>query len=177
MQFVEPSSNRELKTPPERPRIPTPHAPCISYVAARCARGISEVLKMRKLVFLIACFAALPVCGKEAPKPAQVVPTYELYSWQQPQGAWDFCLLYTTDRQKEPEEVFSEKTVIRGVAQLKREISKLPHSSRIVWFDRLTLNGVKIKGSEPLEYPTKEMIDDVKRYANSRGIKISGAPE
>lgn len=85
--------------------------------------------------------------------------------------------MYTTDRQKTPEEVLGGKTLLHGADQLKKEMSGLPRPSRVVWFDRLTLNGVRTRGSEQLKYPPKEMIDEVKRYANAHAIKISGPAE
>jgi len=107
---------------------------------------------MRTLAIPMACCVLLawPV---DSPKAAQVVPTYELYSWEHPEGSWNFCLLYTTDRQKTPEEVLSEKTALHGTEELKKAISKLPKGSRLVWFDRLTLKGVRIKVSEPAGWP------------------------
>ena len=108
---------------------------------------------------------------------AQVAPTYELYSWQRSEGDWMFCLLYTTDRQKTREEVFSDKTALHGIVQLKSKLAELPPSSRVIWFDRLTLKGVKIKNTEQLKYPPKAMINEAKRYADGRQIKISGPPE
>lgn len=133
---------------------------------------------MKTLAVQMAFCAAILVCATGLPMTtAQVVPTYELYSWEHSKGGWRFCLLYTTDRQKTPEEVFSDKTTLHGIEQLKNEMSKLPPSSRVVWFDRLTLNGVKIKGSEQLKYPPKKIIDEVKRYGDAHEIKVSGPPE
>jgi hypothetical protein len=133
---------------------------------------------MKTLVVQMACCAAILICAAGLPKAsAQVVPTYELYSWEHSKGVWSFSLFYTTDRQKTPEEVFSDKTALHGIKQLTTEMSRLPPSSRVVWFDRLTLNGVKIKGSEQLKYPSKKIIDEVKRYADAHEIKISGPPE
>lgn len=133
---------------------------------------------MRTLLVQMAFCTVVLVCTTGLPKAtAQVVPTYELYSWEHSTGSWSFCLLYTTDRQKTPEEVFSDKTALHGIEQLKRELSKLSPSSRVVWFDRLTLNGVKIKGSEQLKYPPKKLIDEVKRYADAHGITVSGPPK
>jgi hypothetical protein len=103
-----------------------------------------------------------------------VIPTFELYSWQNPQGTWNFFLIHTTNRQKTVEEVFNDKTALRGVEQLKQKMSKLPRGARIVWFDRLTLREVKVKGSEGLEYPPKEVVDEVKSYADTHAIRLFG---
>lgn len=128
---------------------------------------------MRELVIpLVFCVGFFGFAGSQ--KPAQVAPAYELYSWENPSGAWNFSLLYMTDRQKTPEEVLNKKTALHGIEQLKKAMSKLPRQSILEWFDRLTLKGVKLKGSEQLKYPPKEMISEVKRYAQAHAIKISG---
>jgi hypothetical protein len=103
-----------------------------------------------------------------------MAPTYELYSWQGPNGAWNFSLFDTTDRQKTVKEVFNKKTALHGLEELKRKVSELPRGSTIVWFDRLTLSGAKVKGSEGLKYPGKEIIEELQRYADSRDIEIVG---
>lgn len=108
---------------------------------------------------------------------AQVVPTYELYSWETSKGSWNFYLTDTTNRQKTPEEVFSEKTALHGMEQLKRKMAKLPRGSRIVWFDRLTLKGVSVRGSEPLKYPPKETVDEVRRFAHTHRIELAHPPD
>lgn len=124
------------------------------------------------------CFLTLFVRATEpARSTSAVIPTYELYSWQEADGSWSFSLLYTTNRQKTAEEVFSDKAALHGVAQLKQKLSKLPKSSRIVWFDRLTLRGAKIEGTERLKYPPKDIVDDVKRCAELHSIKFSGPRE
>jgi hypothetical protein len=126
------------------------------------------------LITVITCLVGL-LCGTGLVRAGGgVVPTYELYSWQDPNGAWNFSLLYTTSRQKTVQEVFSKKAAIHGVQQLKSRLSRLPLHSTIVWFDRLTLSGTRIKGSERLRYPPEKMIEDVKHYAAKRKIEISG---
>ena len=34
--------------------------------------------------------------------------SYDLYSWQEPDGVWNFCVLPDTSREKTVEEVFSK---------------------------------------------------------------------
>jgi TonB family protein len=103
--------------------------------------------------------------------------TYQLYSWQEIDGDhWNFSVLHDTDRQKTVGEVFTPKTVFRGLDQLKQRISEMPEGSRIVWFDRLTIGGAGVKGSERLKYPTEEVVAEVRRHAQARGIEILGPP-
>jgi hypothetical protein len=126
------------------------------------------------LITGITCLASLLCATEPARAGGAVVPTYELYSWQGPKGGWNFRLLYTTNRQKTVQEVFSKKNTIHGVQQLKTRLSRLPLHSSIVWFDRLTLSGKRVKGSESLKYPPDDVIEELKEYAAKRKIEISG---
>lgn len=103
--------------------------------------------------------------------------TYELYSWQTASGTWNFQLLHNTSRQKTVQEVFNPKSALHGVNELKRKIAKLPTSEEVIWFDRQTLSGRKVRGSERLMYPPKEIMQDVKHEAESHGVKVSGPDE
>jgi hypothetical protein len=84
--------------------------------------------------------------------------------------------LYNTDRQKTAKEVFDPKRTLRGLNELKRRVSEIPAGELIVWFDRLTIGGVKVKGSERLAYPPEEVITEIISYARGRGIDIIGPP-
>jgi hypothetical protein len=128
------------------------------------------------LAALLACCSVIAAGGTVPPEGAEtdIIPTYELYSWPSPQSGWNFCILHTTNREKSVQEVFNEQTALHGLDALKREIFKLPKGSNIVWFDRLTWNGVKVKGSEKLKYPPKEVVDEVRHYAERRLMKLVG---
>jgi hypothetical protein len=132
---------------------------------------------MRTLpLVLLACFLSGFAQSTHSTTSANtgLIPTFELYSWRNPQGTWDFCLLHTTNHRKTVEEVFNEKCAEHGIERLKQRMSKLPRPSRIVWFDRLTFRGVKLKGSEGLEYPPKEVVDQVKIYCDTHSITLFG---
>jgi len=132
---------------------------------------------MRSFITMItlACFAA-PVCAAPGTEGEGKAPlTYELYSWQSKRTNWNFCLLYTTNRQKTVKEILNDKSVLYGVETLKKKLSTLPVNTTVVWFDRLTLGGVRIKGSESLKYPTDQIIDEIRHYGSARGIEISVA--
>ena len=130
---------------------------------------------MRVLLFVaVASSFLIGLEAQEAGNTPPITRTYELYSWQNAKGVWNFQLLNTTNRQKTVQEVFNTKSALRGVDELKRKISTLPASSDILWFDRLTLSGTKVRGSERLKYPPKQIIDDVKRDVESHGVKLSG---
>jgi len=74
---------------------------------------------------------------------------------------------------KTPEEIFDEKETLHGVPRLKQRMSHLLRPSRIVWvgniFDK---GGAPIKGTERLALPPKEIVEDVKRYAEARHIEM-----
>lgn len=133
------------------------------------------------LAFLaIFCGAAVALCSATAAssiaqdKSSQPVLTNELYSWKDGNGVWTFAILGPTNRQKTAEEIFNERHAIHGVNELKKRISRLDQPSRLVWFDRLTLNCTVVKGTERLSWPPKDVIEDVKRYAAARRIEVSG---
>lgn len=146
------------------------------FSAEQCARRIS--IDSRRL-FLIAA----AVCCLSSSVPAQqgrgqgekTRRGYDLYSWKAADG-WNFSVLYNTDRQKTVKEVFDPKKTLRGLNELKRRVSEIPAGELIVWFDRLTVGGVKVKGSEGLAYPPEEVITEIISYARGRGIDIIGPP-
>jgi hypothetical protein len=129
-------------------------------------KGLKILIGIPLTVFFLAILASEMSGG--------VAPTYELYSWPDSNGGWNFCMLYTTNRQKTAEEVFNAKTAMHGLNEIKRKMSELPKGSRIVWFDRLTLAGAKVKETETLQYPPNEIVEELKRWAAKREIKLFG---
>ena len=98
---------------------------------------------------------------------------YELYSWKDSRtGEWNFSLLYNTNRNKTVREVFNKRRALRGLDMLKVRLSGIPKGSCVVWFRELTFNGVRAKGSEALGYPPEGIINEVRRYAQSRDIEV-----
>jgi hypothetical protein len=98
---------------------------------------------------------------------------YELYSWPDSSGGWNFCVLYNTSSEKTVQQVFNKKTELRGVDQLKHRISELPAGASIAWVDRLPSGtGPKAKGSESLKYPPADIMADVRRFAEEHNIKV-----
>jgi hypothetical protein len=134
---------------------------------------------MKQTIRLIAvtCFTMMILCALGCPGSAQqkTPMNYELYSWQDSTGDWNFCVLYNTSSEKTIKEVFNKKTELRGVEQLKHRISELSAGSSISWVDRLPSGtGPKAKGSEGLKYPPAEIIGDVERFAEAHNIKVFG---
>jgi hypothetical protein len=125
------------------------------------------------LLAMLFCCVTIGLCMAQN-KNTEPRLTNELYSWRDGNGVWTFVIMGTTSRQKTVDEVFNQKEAIHGVDELKRRISHLARSSRLVWFDKLIFNGAPVKGTERLGWPPKEIIEDVKRYAAERHIEVSG---
>ena len=100
--------------------------------------------------------------------------TYELYSWQQPVGTWNFCILLNTSSEKTVLQVFSDKTRLRGVDAVEKKIAKLPGGSTVVWVTRLpTESRFPIaKGSELLASPPSDLVAEIHRFADARKIDL-----
>ena len=71
------------------------------------------------------------------------------------------------------EDVFNKTVLVHGVNGLNRKISKLPVGATIFWLDRvLPETAPKTKASERLSYPPAKIIEQVRRYAEARGIEV-----
>ena len=99
---------------------------------------------------------------------------YELYSWRQSGGIWSFSVLPSPSGVNTPADaVFNEKFVLSGVDKLKRKISELPAGSKLLWMDRIVSGeSSKAPGSAILMYPPKEVVEEVKRYAQKKRIEV-----
>jgi hypothetical protein len=98
---------------------------------------------------------------------------YELYSWQQPNGGWNFCLLPSPSGVNIPADiVFGDKGRLQGVKELERKISELPAKSEILWMDRLSGVGPEAKVSYKLACPSHKVIKHVKQYAKKYHIDL-----
>lgn len=139
--------------------------------------GTSRTVLLRQtiLLFALTCIA-IAFCSAQVRNDSLRKPPmgYELYSWQEPTGSWNFCLLPSPSGVYiQAEEVFNKKFLLRGVKGLNREISKLPVGATIYWLDRiLPETGPKPKTNESLRYPPANIIKQVKQYAETRHIEI-----
>src|SRR5882672_2248915 len=113
--------------------------PCPGDTVCSVGQCAHRATKMKRMLCLAAItystvmlFCASPGTERLEQKTPMV---YELYSWQGSNGGWNFCLLYNTSSEKTVQEVFSKKTELRGLGQLKHRISALPVGSSIVWVD------------------------------------------
>lgn len=131
---------------------------------------------VKRRVYRIAAIAMVSCAMGPVFARHSIPPIYELYSWQETDGGWSFSLLPDTDRQKTIEEVFHPGKALRGLARLERKIATLPRGSQLVWFDRLTIGGVRVQGSDRLKYPREDTVAKVRLSARARDIEVSGPP-
>lgn len=99
---------------------------------------------------------------------------YELYSWQELSGGWDFCLLPSPSGVNiRAEQVFNKKFLVHEVHGLDRRISKLPVGATIYWFDRIRPEAEpEAKESRRLSYPPSNIIEQVRRHAETRRVEV-----
>jgi hypothetical protein len=98
---------------------------------------------------------------------------YELYSWPQRNGIWNFCLLPSPSGVNIPvEAIFDKKLRLTGVGQLKQKISQLPIDTAILWMNGITSGQTPTPESKKLALPPAETVEQVKRYAEKRGIHV-----
>jgi hypothetical protein len=98
---------------------------------------------------------------------------YELYSWQESSGRWSFSLLPSPSGPNiSAEQVFDKKFFLNGVKELKKKISGLPVGATIFWLDRITDTSQETKASERLSYPTANIIEHVRQYADKRHVEV-----
>ena len=158
--------------------MPTLHHGGTMFSAERCVHQFIELgVNLRTVIVAasVMCCIGSVVAQQAGPQTEKTMAWYELYSWKT-EEKWNFSVLSITDRQKSVQEVLDPKKALRGIEVLKQRISEMPVSSRIVWFDRLTLGGVKVKGSESLGYPPEETVSEIRQYAQLRDIEILGPP-
>ncbi len=121
----------------------------------------------------VVSLAFLVVCLSGSQNPADLQMAYDLYSWPNSHGGWNFSVLPDSDAENNVELVFDKEKILRGTAELKRRISTLPSGAEIHWLDRIPSGtGPKAKGSEGLSYPPPTIIKRVREYARKRGIKV-----
>jgi hypothetical protein len=134
-------------------------------------------MTMKRMALLaISCVAmALNASGQRPSNGAQLIQpmAYELYSWQESNGGWSFCVLASPSGPNVTvEQIFNKKFLLSGVKALKRNISGLPSGSTIFWLDRIVGAGQGTKGDVRLKYPLSQTIQDIKHYAETREVKV-----
>jgi hypothetical protein len=131
-------------------------------------------MKSTLLIVALMVAALSPGIAQNPDGIAQPAPRlYELYSWPQPNGIWNFCLLPSPSGVSIPvEAIFNKKLRLTGVDQLKKKISQLPTDSTIFWMNGTTSGQTPTAESKKLALPPAETVEQVKRYAGKRSILV-----
>lgn len=130
----------------------------------------------RGISLFVLVLTAIPICVAQKPEGlASARPqTYELYSWREANGIWNFSVLPSPSGVDIPTEtVFAEKFALRGVDKLRRKISALPSGSKVLWMDRISASkSSQAPGNTNLAYPPASIVEQVKRYAQKKRIEV-----
>jgi hypothetical protein len=131
---------------------------------------------MKSTLLVVApTLAAIPCSVAQTPDDSTHVPSqlYELYSWPQSKGIWNFCLLPSPSGVNiRAETIFNKKVRLTGVAQLERKISELPTGSRILWMAGITSGESPTPETKKLALPPTQTLEQVKRYAEAHGVQM-----
>src|ERR1700679_2778869 len=96
-------------------------------------------MKSTLLVLVLALtLATIPGSVAQTPADSTHLPPqlYELYSWPQLNGMWNFCLLPSPSGVNiRAETIFDKKVRLTGVAQLEHRVAELPAGTRIIWMN------------------------------------------
>jgi len=133
---------------------------------------------MRKcfIALILFCYAAQLCLGaqvKARPLPEEV-KTFEMYSWQDEKGRWTFSVLPAiTSAGFSPAVITRKSYALSGVEALKKSIAKLPAGSQIFWLDHTLGIWKDAKGSEQFKYPGPAVVADIRKYCETRQVKVS----
>lgn len=123
------------------------------------------------LVFI--AVIAISLCAAQSRDPFRSTMTYELYSWPDSKGDWNFSILINTDAQTRVAQVFDERVQIHGVSQIEKKLSLLVPGSRIYWLDRIPRGGApREKGSESLTLPPQKIREEIRHFGAKHHIEI-----
>jgi hypothetical protein len=144
------------------------------------------ILGMMKNKIIVVLVLALLVTGlvacNNAPEPPlpKSMKGYELYSWQDA-GQWQFSLLTGTNRTKTMGEIVTGERGVTtdgwvnltavGVDAVKAILSRIPAGEWVSWTTGNFVDETE-KLSIILELPPQTIIDEVKAYAENRGINF-----
>jgi hypothetical protein len=129
----------------------------------------SNLVVLALIVAAISPSVAQTPAGVSHPSPR----LYELYSWPQAKGIWNFCLLPSPSGVNIPvETIFNKKVRLTGVDPLKQKISLLPTGSTILWMNGITSGQTPTAESEKLALPPAETVEQVKHYAEGHGVHL-----
>lgn len=140
-----------------------------------------QILSLITLSLLTACSAPQGAAPTRAPSPepspaasvssAANAPSYELYTWLDPQEASKRCSFAivaasSADHSQLAERVRAEAVV--GLAGLEARLKALPEGSRLFWSNKLSF-----MSSLQFLMPTSARIEQVRRIAAERRLSLS----
>jgi hypothetical protein len=120
------------------------------------------------LVALICfCFVGSVFAMSDQDSNAGAEQTCELYSWQDAEGSWKFCLLPNKSNRYTREDILAPDRLIDGVDALERAVAKLPRGSEIIW------PPWSASPTEEKKYPSTQILSRIKDFAEKRHIKLT----
>jgi hypothetical protein len=135
-------------------------------------RVMGQILRIAILVSLM-----VPVCVSQNRDKKTLPLAFELYSWQDTKGNWNFCVLPNTNRLKTVPEVFNKNTALRTIDQLRRKLANLPEGASVFWFDRIgAATGPNAKAGKDLAYPPPSIVETVRKYAEAHKLRLEMLP-
>ena len=92
---------------------------------------------------------------------------FELYSWQDENGGWQYSILEGTNRNKTLEEVQAKPLDLQGV---KNAIAKMAVDESLFWTNKVqdTASGQMLQ----LSFPPDEVVDELTEFAREKQVEI-----
>jgi hypothetical protein len=112
--------------------------------------------------WMLVGLAAGTFLGPISNLPAEGEPTTHLYSWKVGQE-WYFSLVPGGSLHMADVEIKRQNRPLRGPSKLKEHLYQVPEGNTIAWQER-TESG--------LNYPPKEMVEDLRDFAQSVGVTL-----
>ena len=114
----------------------TPNFSPTPDLVARVLRPII-VNHMKRVILLVLLSLAVSFSTQAADRPAEkFVKGAELYSWQDPTGAWLFAILPGTDVFKPDELIKKTENQLKGQGALEKRFMSLAEGESVTWVER-----------------------------------------
>jgi hypothetical protein len=132
--------------------------------------GIALILAA---LILFGCRGESPITtappGVDAPPTGDQVAFkgFELYSWQDETGEWQFSILVGTNRMKSIPEI-QDKPM--DLDQVKVRVSNMAVGESLFWLNRAEVSSVN--GYFELAFPPTEVIEELKTYAADHQVYL-----
>jgi hypothetical protein len=92
---------------------------------------------------------------------------FELYSWQDETGEWQYSILVGTNRIKSIQEVQENPM---NLDQVKVRVSNMAGGESLFWFNRAEVSSVN--GYFELAFPPTEVVEELKAYAAENQVSL-----